>query len=767
MSNNSMATLLTDFADLVQRIVRRDFSREDKLEQMADILEGVTDELKTYCSDWKTATQQAEDGARQMAQGNEEIEETKRNMAAKEKTLEENRRRIDEEDVQLEERRKQIEKKDEQLSKRTLELEAKERLFEDKKLELERKEKLLQQQSAELEQTERNSRDKEARLQAEATVIASKESELEQSYKKWKQESDDAHLADKRRSNALLRREDHLKAAQQHLKATQETVVAMNENVNMSLAAVIQEHDEDKKLLAIIQEKHQRMKKLRQSLVQTSDNCSKQLATIGNGMQAIRHFEGRHTEVLADLREEINSLSTTLKKQAEQAKGIPKDIQVAEIEYEKLVTETERRLRRFTASIDTVTATGSRLDAVSTKIDKVRTSSSQLETISTEIDTVTANSSQLEAVSTAIDKVTDASSRLVAASTKIGNVIEDSGRLDGISSKIDNVTNVGNGLDELSTKFQVFQPAVIETLQEITEAGSKAQADASKAKANASKAEADALKAKADCQRTLVNHSLSRYDESRAKRGLGPGSPEKPVSKRRRRQNSVGSAGMLTNFGPPEPLPEDLMDRIRSPRNRGRVILVGNARHEVDTSPSRPASTPSGAQGLLGSSIGSSSSMDPATGTGQTANFNPVSSSPGTLIQSSQSTVSATAPPGLSEASDEVKDVWRQIDFPVDWDLSASNTLFQGLHRAANKKLQARSRPAGLLDSSSAQPNCFLCRVSKMKSVLDNGDDKSCSNCKPKKWKCVRVSFVTEDLANVAYDVDSQEKRWKLTIREV
>ncbi len=760
LSITSMAALLTDFTKLVQNIVKMDLSREEQLEHMAGTLEAVTDELKTYCSSWKTATQQAEDGARQMAQSNEEIEEMKKNMANKNEELEERRGHMAEKEEQLEQRIKQIDEREEQSheqsNRRASELEARERRLDER--------------------------------------IA----DLEQVHSAWKQESEATHKANIRRSNALERREDQLKTIQQ-------TLFMLNANVNNNLAAVKEEHNANKMLLPVIQTKHQRMRKLKDSLEQTSNSCKKQLEAIRVSTQGLNEFETYHAQVLASLREEISSLSTALIKQAEQAKGIPKDIQVAEIEYEKLVTETERRLRRFSASIDAVTATGSRLDAVTTKIDKVRTNSSQLETISTKIETVaanssqleevstaidkvtdassrldvvttkidkvrdnssqletistkieavTANSSQLEAVSTAIDKVTDASSRLDAVTTKIGNVTEDSGRLDRISSKIDNVTNFGNGLDELSTKLQAFQPALVETLQELTDAMSKAKADASKA-------EADASKTKADCQRSLVHHSVSRYEESRAKRGLGPDSPEKPVSKRRRRQNSVGSAGMLTNFGPPEPLPEDIVTRIPSPRNRGRVVLVENARREVDTSPTR---TPqSGAQGLLGSSIESSSSMDPATATGQTI-FNPVSSSPGTLIQSSQSTDSATCPPGLSRASDGVKDVWRQIELPIDWDKGASQTLLHGFNKA-NKKTPM-SRPAGLLDCSSAQPNYFLCRVSKMKSALDNGNDKSCSNCKVKMWPCVRVSFVADDLANVEYNEDGEEKRWKLTIRE-
>ena len=481
-----MTALLTEFTELVQNIVKIDMPREEQLEHMAGTLEAVTDELKTYCSSWKTATQQAEDGARQMAQGNEELEETKKNMAEKNEELEERRRHMAEREEQLEERRGYMAKREEQLEERR-------------------------------------------------RYMAEREEQLEQR-----------------------------------------------------------------------------------------------------------------------------------RKQIDEQEG----------QLHRRASELEARERLF----------------------------------------------------------------------------------DRISSKNDNVTNFGNGLEELSTKLRAIQPAVVETLQGLTDAISKAKADASKAEANASKT-------KADCQRSLVHHSVSRYEESRAKRGLGPDSPEMPVSKRRRRQNSVGSAGMLTNFGPPEPLPEDIMDRIPSPRNRGRVFGVENARREVDTSPTRTPS--SGAQGVLGSHVESSSSMDPATATatGQTI-FNPESSNPGTPIQSSQSTDSATCPPGLSRASDEVKDVWRQIEFPIDWDMGASQTLLHGFNKATDKKTP-RSRPAGLLDSSSAQPNCFLCRVSKYKSTLDNGDDKSCSTCKAKLWPCVRVSFVADDLANVEYDDDGEPKRWKLTIREV
>ena len=210
-------------------------------------------------------------------------------------------------------------------------------------------------------------------------------------------------------------------------------------------------------------------------------------------------------------------------------------------------------------------------------------------------------------------------------------------------------------------------------------------------------------KAQADAQRSLVNYDVSRFEEIRAKRGRGPTSPEEPPPKRRRY-------------------------------------------------------TPQ-------SSVGSGEMPTSSTATGQMI-INPESSSPGTLIQSNQSTVSATGPPGLSGASDEVKDVWRQIEFPANWDMRASQKLLHGFNKATHKSIAPKYRPAGLLNSSSVQPNCFLGRVSKTKSALDNGDGKSCSICKAKMWPCVRVSFVADDLANVEYDEDGEEKRWKLTIRE-
>ena len=675
-SNANMESLLTRLIEHVKDLPNYADSPKSgaRLDMLITDLEDVTSELKSCKSDWKTATQQAEERAKQLAENHQ----------------------------QLEEREKTMKKEEEQLKRRTLELLEKEKMFEESRAELEKKEELLQQQSVDLEQAERNSKDEQARLQAEAAIIESDKSEVLQAEISLKARTDAAEQAEKantRRSNGFRQREAHL-------KLTFESTAALNETVKNNLAAVREELEENKKVLAAILEKHGRMKKLRTNLVNISASC----ATRYNQIQASRQdlvnsVDGDH-ETLAGLKDQMTSLSTALTKQAEDVRGVSEEIAVAEKDLERLVTSTERQLG--------------------------------------------------------------------GVSTNIGNVTEASAGLEGISSKIGNFTQVSTGLDEVSEKFQQFQPTMIDTLRELTEALSKAQADATKAQADAAKAQADAAKAQADSRRTLVNYSVSRFEESMAKRGLGPTSPEKPISKRRRhaRQSSVGSAEMLTNVERLERLPENILDTVRSPRGQGRVARFQSPRGENDSSsPARrpivTARTPSGAHGLLRSSSGlqstlhsqPSSSMNPATATGE-------HSSQGAMISSSQSGVSATVTPALSEASDEVKRVWRQIDFPANWDTEASNLLLQGLNKNIGKKVQAKYRPAGLLDGSSARPNCVLRRLQKVKSPADNGDENRCSECQKTETPCVRASFVSEDLADVEYDPHGQRKRWKLTIRE-
>ena len=266
-------------------------------------------------------------------------------------------------------------------------------------------------------------------------------------------------------------------------------------------------------------------------------------------------------------------------------------------------------------------------------------------------------------------------------------------------------------LEKKEEVLQRFQSTVTETLRELTGAVPKAQADA---------------------QRSLVNYDVSRLEEIRAKRGLGPTSSEEPLPKRRRYtpQSSVGSG--------------------ETPTSSGRV------------------STPSGGRGPLGSSIGlknalhsepSSSSIDPATATGERSDQS-------TMIPPSQSAASATDIPALSDASDEVKQVWAHIDFPANWDTETSKMLLNGLKKNTGRRVTAKYRPAGLLNSAAAHPICLRRKLAKVNPSIEPDDAKCCSDCKARKIQCISVSYVAEGLADIEYDEDGEEKRWKLTVRE-
>ena len=89
---------------------------------------------------------------------------------------------------------------------------------------------------------------------------------------------------------------------------------------------------------------------------------------------------------------------------------------------------------------------------------------------------------------------------------------------------------------------------------------------------------------------------------------------------------------------------------------------------------------------------------------------NPVSSSPGTIIPSSQSGGS-TLESDLSAASDHVQNVWRQIEFPVDWTPADSAQLLVMLNGAKDRKGGKNNRywPQQAMDMGSkvTQPYCL------------------------------------------------------------
>ena len=92
--------------------------------------------------------------------------------------------------------------------------------------------------------------------------------------------------------------------------------------------------------------------------------------------------------------------------------------------------------------------------------------------------------------------------------------------------------------------------------------------------------------------------------------------------------------------------------------------------------------------------------------------LNPVSSSPGTIIPSSQSGGTTTDPSDLlAVASDYVRDVWRQIEFPAGWTTADSAKLLVILKEANERKGGKYNRywpqPAMDMGSKVTQPYCL------------------------------------------------------------
>ncbi len=125
-----------------------------------------------------------------------------------------------------------------------------------------------------------------------------------------------------------------------------------------------------------------------------------------------------------------------------------------------------------------------------------------------------------------------------------------------------------------------------------------------------------------------------------------------------------------------------------------------------------------------------------------------------------------TDPSGLSAASDEMKNLWRQIEFPQEWTKANSDNLFELFTKHTGKKVLPGSRPVALLDALATRNGCLINRLKKTASNLDNGKAHPCSVCRSRNWPCIAVDFTVAGPDNEPYDEDEQGKRWKLSIRK-
>ena len=192
-------------------------------------------------------------------------------------------------------------------------------------------------------------------------------------------------------------------------------------------------------------------------------------------------------------------------------------------------------------------------------------------------------------------------------------------------------------------------------------------------------------------------------------------------------------------------------DSVRFLRRTARELAEGGARDSEDRSSysspegrsaKRPRRTPGGPQ------MPSEPTIPPEASTAR-----PTSPRNG------------TDPLGLSAAPDEIKNIWRQIEFPQEWTGANSDHLFELFTKRATKKALPGNRPLAILDRSATRDACLITRLRKWTLQLDNGTTHPCSVCKNNGWPCIAVDFTVAGLDKEPYDEDGQAKRWKLSIR--
>ena len=120
---------------------------------------------------------------------------------------------------------------------------------------------------------------------------------------------------------------------------------------------------------------------------------------------------------------------------------------------------------------------------------------------------------------------------------------------------------------------------------------------------------------------------------------------------------------------------------------------------------------------------------------------------------------------GLSAASDEMKNLWRQIESPQEWTRANSDNLFELFTKHTGREILPGARPVAILDRLATKNSCLTTSLRKLAFKLDNGPAHPCSVCRSKSRACIGVDFTAAGPDNEPYDEDGQGKRWQLSIR--
>ena len=161
----------------------------------------------------------------------------------------------------------------------------------------------------------------------------------------------------------------------------------------------------------------------------------------------------------------------------------------------------------------------------------------------------------------------------------------------------------------------------------------------------------------------------------------------------------------------------------------------------------------------LGSGV-SSPAPNPRPATRQDSTANP---SPNTFVPPGQAGDPATDPSGLSLASEHVRNVWRQIEFPVDWTAADSVILlanFEEAHRRKGGK-DNRQSPQQSMDRGSRVTHAYcLTRDLRRNGMMASG--RRCDSHTPNQL-CIDVFHTTDNPGE--YNSAATDKRWRLEKR--
>ena len=169
------------------------------------------------------------------------------------------------------------------------------------------------------------------------------------------------------------------------------------------------------------------------------------------------------------------------------------------------------------------------------------------------------------------------------------------------------------------------------------------------------------------------------------------------------------------------------------------------------------ASLPTAKRGL-----GPSSSENPATK--RRRQDLTVIPSPDTNLPSGEGDDSATNPLGLPGASEHVRNVWRQIEFPADWTAADSAILLDNFNDAHRRKPGKNGRywPQQSMDRGSQFEYAYcLTRDLKRNGMMAPGG--RCESHMPDQL-CIDVFHTSDNPGQ--YDSASTDKRWRLEKRQ-